>query len=464
MFQKINPLLKASIFYILGNGFGQGMVLLGTIVFTRLMSQEDYGLYSTYYSSVSILTTFVGLNLFTGLCNAYIDYKNEIHKFRGSVLILSTIIFISVSGVVLIGRQVLGIEMPIFLLIMALLHAYSFFVVNYFNYSANMENRYRAKTVFMMLPNVLQIVFSIVFILILPWSSLNARVIGSVLGVAVCAITVYCSMLKKPIVIYRPEYWKYALSISVPSVLSSISYMLMQQSDNIMITAFYNPKETAVYALIYNVGYILYAVLQATSGVWQAWIYRALDGGNLEKVKKVQKWYLVVFAQMAYGLLMISPELVKLLGPATYWKFSYIPPFILGSCLMVMYTFYTTVGQFYKKSGKVSMAVCIAAVFNVVANYFLIPKFGGVAAAYTSAAAYFVLFCLVRNLVQKLNYGLFSTKYFVAFLGIVAIGCVMFQFIHELTVVRYVVFLILLLLSLLYMLRHRVEIIELVKR
>lgn len=102
--QRINPLLKASIFYVLGNGFGQGIVLLGSVVFTRIMTQEDYGIYSTYYSAVSILATFVGVNLFMGLCNAYIDYKDEIHSFRTSVLLLSTVIFGSISVVVLIGK------------------------------------------------------------------------------------------------------------------------------------------------------------------------------------------------------------------------------------------------------------------------------------------------------------------------------------------------------------------------
>lgn len=148
-----------------------------------------------------------------------------------------------------------------------------------------MENQYKAKTVLMLLPNLLQITISVLFIIVLSGNSLWGRVIGSVLGVAICATWVYIYMLKRPIVFYNWEYWRYALIISVPSMLSSVSYMLMQQSDNIMITTFYSPEETAVYALLYNVGYILYAVLQATSGVWQAWLYRALDSGKLENIK-----------------------------------------------------------------------------------------------------------------------------------------------------------------------------------
>lgn len=112
---------------------------------------------------------------------------------------------------------------------------------------------------------------------------------------------------------------------------------------------------------------------------------------------------------------MISPELIKVLGPEQYWQFKYIAPFVLGSCLMVMYTFYTTVGLFYKKSGKVSCCVLIAAIVNIILNYFFIPKFGGVAAAYTSVVSYIILFSgesLFRDSIEtcsliKKFYGLF---------------------------------------------------------
>lgn len=462
MKQRINPLLKASIYYILGNGIGQGVILLGTVIFTRIMTQEDYGFYSTYYSMVSILTTLVGANLFIGLNNAYIDYKNEIHKVRASLLVLSMIVFSVICSGTILLNNLLGVNIPTFMLIMALLHAYSFFIVNYFNYSANMENKYKAKTVFMLLPNILQIVLSVLFICLLPMSALNARIIASVMGVAGCALCVAVYMLKGQSGFFNREYWLYALKISIPSVLSSISYMLMQQSDKIMITSFYDAEETAVYSLIYNVGYILYAVLQATNGVWQAWIYRALDSGKIENVKKVQKWYLVVFAQMAFGLLMISPEMVKILGPETYWEFQYIAPFILGSCLMVMYTFYTTVGLFYKKAGKVSVCVLVAAILNIILNYLCIPYFGGVAAAYTSALSYIVLFFMVRMLVQKMNRGLFAMKYFIVFFLLVAGGCVLFQMVYERTLMRYIIYIGLLLLSLVYMWLNKKELAELV--
>ncbi len=460
---KINPMLKASIYYIIGNAFGQGTILLGNVIFTRMMRQTDYGIYSTYYSMVSIFTTIVGANLFVGLNNGYIDYKNDIRNFRSSVLVLSTVIFGGITLVCFAGNFLFDFGISTFILGFALAHAYSFFVVNYYNNSANMENQYRKKTFFLIVPNVLQILLSVAFILLVKEHGLEARIVGSTLGVAVCAVFLYIPMLKES-VFFDKEYWCYALKISVPSVLSSISYMLLQQCDKVMITRLYSATENAVYSLVYYVGYILYAVLQATSGVWQAWMYRALDTGNIQNMKKVQKWYLFVFGQMAFGLYMIAPELVKVLAPSSYWNLDYVAPFILGSCLMVMYSFHTGVGMFYKKSAQVSICVLIAAVVNLILNYFLIPQYGGVAAAYTSVVAYIILFFISRNLSRKLNRKLFSDKYFVIFFGAIVGGGIMFQMLAEYILLRYVVYIIILLSSLGYMVTRRDELVQLIKK
>lgn len=99
--KKINPMIHAAILYILGTVMGQGITFLGTIVFTRLMTREDYGLYSTYYSIMSILVVLVGSNLYVSLQNAYIDYKHEIKDYRKACLFLSSLVCVIVSIVTL---------------------------------------------------------------------------------------------------------------------------------------------------------------------------------------------------------------------------------------------------------------------------------------------------------------------------------------------------------------------------
>ena len=121
LINKVNSYVKATFFYILGNGIGQGLILLSTIIFTRVMSKTDYGLYSTYYSVVSIMTTLVGANLYHAVNNAYIDYKKEVHRFRASNLFLSTLVFLGASAFCLILNFVIGNRFSYFIMICLLI-------------------------------------------------------------------------------------------------------------------------------------------------------------------------------------------------------------------------------------------------------------------------------------------------------------------------------------------------------
>ena len=83
--QNNKKYLVASLYYVIGNVIGQGCVLLSSIIFTRIMSKDAYGLVNTYAAWVLVLNTFIGLNLFITVRNAYLDYKEDYEAFQSSV-------------------------------------------------------------------------------------------------------------------------------------------------------------------------------------------------------------------------------------------------------------------------------------------------------------------------------------------------------------------------------------------
>ena len=344
--KKINPLLKSSIIYIVATIIGQGMTFLGIIVFTRLMDQNDYGLYSTYYAYVSVVTVLIGANLHYALNNAYIDKKNRIKEFRKSVLCLSFVIMILSSVVVLLAGKILLNEFSVFIIVMLLLHSYGFFVINYRMYSANMENDYKRKQWLLILPYAFQLIIPILFMLFLSQTSFEIRVIGSTVGVCGIAVLLFIEMMRYKGKLIDINDWKYALSIALPSVVMSISYMLMQQCDKVMITNICGSSDTAVYSVIYYLGYAIIAVDQAVAPVRQAWIYQKLDEQDVHEAGNIQKWYLVVIAILTTGLIMAGPEVVKIIAPSSYWQFEYIVPFVVSACMMMLYRFYTEITLF----------------------------------------------------------------------------------------------------------------------
>lgn len=444
-----NAFVNASFVYILANGLGQGTTLFVNTFFTRYMSQSDYGLYSNYYSLVAILVPVVGANLYDGLAVAYMDYREKIYEFRSSLLLLFILWGGFASFILLAFKFFFDWKMPLLCVILALIHACGFFAINYYLQSMNMENQYIKKGIGLCVPNLLQALLGVAAVIL--YNNYISRAVGSTVGVAICGmagIVIICRDAKPR---YNAEYWKYALRISLPAIISSISAMIMQQCDKMMITEFLNSEVTAVYSLTYNIGYILYAVQQATGGVWQVWYYNTLENKNYNNVPIVQKWYMFVMFVLATGLYMVSPEVIKFLSPETYWEFDYVIPFIIGSYLMLMYSLHLSTVQYNKKTGVVSGIVSFAAIVNIMFNYIMIPCFGGIAAAYTSVFSYFLIFVVggVYLVIKKQYY--FKGKYFGFFgVGIVLMGLI-FYFTKDLLMVRYGVFMIIILTEAVYM-------------
>ena len=98
---------------------------------------------------------------------------------------------------------------------------------------------------------------------------------------------------------------------------------------------------------------------------------------------------------------------------------------------MMMYSMFTTVMQYQKKTGIVSLIVSVAAVINIVLNYLLIPKYGGVGAACTSVVSYlFILAVSTMYLKYKKEY-YFKEKYCFIHLAIVIALGIVFYFVKD---------------------------------
>ena len=455
--KKINPFVKASVVYFIATVIGQGMTFLGIIVFTRLMSQADYGNYSTYYAYVSIFTVLIGANLFYALNNAYIDKKNEIKEFRKSVLILSTIIMVIMLLIALIVGCAITHQFPSFTVIMGALHSYGFFLINYRMYSANMENDYKTKKWLLALPYALQFLVALIFVLVFPNMTYEARIIGSVLGVGVIAAIAYIEIMKCEGKLIVLDYWKYALGIALPTIIMSISYMLMQQCDKVMITNLCGAEETAVYSVIYYLGYALMAVDQAVAPVRQAWIFRKLDKKDTSETYILQKWYLVIIAILASVLILAGPEIVRIIAPRDYWKYEYIVPFVLSACMMVLYRFYTEVLLFYKKNLWLSASVLGGAIINIILNVLLIPRFGAVAACYTTVVAYGVIFVITKMISNMQAKRLYANRFFASFIVYLIVIATIYSLLVNHILGRYVVLIILFVMCVIYMLRYKRE-------
>ena len=108
---------------------------------------------------------------------------------------------------------------------------------------------------------------------------------------------------------------------------------------------------------------------------------------------------------MAAGLLLISPELIAIMGGAEYAQSRYVVlPIVLGVYFSFLYTLPSGIEYYHKKTNIIAIGTMAAAALNVVLNATFIPRFGYVAAAYTTVfcyVCYFLIHLLIACRIQK---------------------------------------------------------------
>jgi len=99
---------------------------------------------------------------------------------------------------------------------------------------------------------------------------------------------------------------------------------------------------------------------------------------------------LVVFFSIM--LAIFAPEIIRILAPVEYYSAIWvIPPIVLGLYFSFLSSLFANIEFYYKKNIFVTLATSSAAILNIILNAIFIPKFGFVAAGYTTAIGYLVL-------------------------------------------------------------------------
>lgn len=134
-----------------------------------------------------------------------------------------------------------------------------------------------------------------------------------------------------------------------------------------------------------------------------------------DRVRSASKKFIGIISLIIIGMMLLSPELLLVMGGASYLEAKYVMiPVILGCFCQFIYTFYVNVEQFMKETVLMAVATIIAAIFNYGTNWYFIPRYGYIAAAYTTLVSYGLLMVIHYFLIRKIKLNLlFDNKFIV---------------------------------------------------
>lgn len=429
---------KASLCYLIGNFFNKGLAFLTIPIFTRLLSTTDYGIINTYSSWAGILSMIVGFAMHMSIRNAFVDYKDDTESYLSTIIkftLLSSLGFMLIFYAVV---KIFRINISLSLVFICLFHSVASSIIEDVSCYFMMKYNYIKRTVLMILPNLISVCVAIFLIsYILKKDLYLGKIIPEALTIIIFAIILSVCYTKKG---FNTAYIKHALKISLPLILHGAALNILSNSDRIMITWLADASQAGIYSLVYSLGMVTYAITLSIDGIWIPWFTNKMKERSYDEINYITKDYIKLITYIMCGLIIVSPEILKILASKSYWEgIKLIPIIIVANFLFFAYNIYSNLEHYYKKSNQITALTILAAVLNLVLNYIFIPKFDYVAAAFTTAISYFVIFILHSIYSKTLNSNVFSIKMFILPIIEIFIFCALFYLLTDHAIIRWVV-------------------------
>ncbi|WP_207635891.1 oligosaccharide flippase family protein [Acetobacterium woodii] len=437
-------LKKASTSYLIGSLFNKGIAFFTVPIFTRLLSTSDYGIVNTYNSWIAILAMVVGFALHTGIRIAFIDYKDGMEDFLATTTTFTLLSGGILAAIIYLIASLVSVSISSALIILCLFQSISSALIEDYSMYLMMQYRYKFRTALMVLPNLISVMLSVIAIKFFLTDNLYlGRIIPTSSTVIFFGIIVCVLVYSKSRCFFNKEYLKYALTFSLPLVLHGIALNILSQSDRTMITWLADSSQTGIYSLIYNFSMIATVITTSLEGIWIPWFYKKLQVGKTEEINTIAKDYINLMTYCLIGVIMVGPEVVKILASSNYWDgIKIIPPVVISNFVIFAYSLYVNIEHYHKKTKGITVNTVIAAITNIILNYLLIPKFGYVAAAFTTLVSYLVSFILHAFKSKKLEPELYPITYFILPLCEVCIATVLFYMFMDNAIIRWGVVLV----------------------
>lgn len=402
---QLNLAAKASFWFLVCNIIQKGITAICTPVYTRIMDSGSYGEYTIYLSWFQIVSIIVTLNLSAGVVNNVLtEYYDKSNRIVSSFLGLSTlvsafflILYITFSDYWNSLLSMKG-EYIVLMILQALFSgAYSIWATQ-----ERYDYKYKGIVLTCMISGVLGTVIT-VFIVIISHEKAKALIFSYAFIQILMGLFFYIKLIKKGRCIYSKESWIFALSFNLPLIPHYLSYILLNQSDRIMIDHFIGKSSAALYSVAYSISMLMMLVVTSINNTLIPYVYKTIKSGEFSSLKAFSKELFLLCSIGCFATMLLGPELIRVIASEEYYEALYIiPPVAASVYFMFCQSLVGTVAFYFKRTKFVMVATTCAALINIVLNYIFIPRFGYYAAGYTTLISYIILLLIHYYFYKKI--------------------------------------------------------------
>lgn len=393
-YNDLSTVARATLWYTIANVLVKGVALLSTPIFTRVMTESEYGTYSIFQSWYGIIIIFTSMNVFLGgYSKGLLKYKSDIDSYTSSSLAMTTFITCCWGVIYLTNIPFwtnifnLPPQMMVAMFVeLLLMPAYELW---------SSKSRFEYKYKLVVIASVWMSLLSIIIGVITVMSSSHrvaARIEADVFAKATIALPLFILLLAKGKTLFSKKFWKYNFLFNLPLVPHYLSNYALNQSDQLMISRMIGNAQAAYYSVAYTIASMMNLVITAINNALVPYIYQSIDAGEHKEIKKTTYPTFFIVAVMCIVTMAFAPELITIFAGKNYAQATYVvPPVATSIYFIFLYGMFSTIEYYYQKTVRIAVATIIAAVLNIGLNFICIRAFGYYAAGYTTLVSYMLL-------------------------------------------------------------------------
>jgi len=406
-------IVKSSIIYFSSSILNKMIPFLLLPVMTKYLSPKEYGILSIYLIMITIYNVFIGMSMQTNISRLFFKIsKGELSKYIGNILIILGftfgIYFLITFVLTFFIDSIFSIPSKWILLVPIIS---VLLVTNELNLTIlRNENRAYMYGIFENLNTILKVALTVLFLIVFSMSW-HSQVLSMLISGLVFFVVALVYMYKRGYIsiIFDSKKIKSILNISIPLIPHLLGSLIIAMSDRLFIEHMVGLEAVGIYSVAYMFGMTVVIVTDSFIKAWSPWFYKTLSSPTQEKKKKIVKYtYLYIF--IVFILAVFISLFANFIMP--YFvdsKFDGAKEFVLwialGYAIQGVYKIFFPYLVHINKTSFLGFSTLMAALFNLIFNYFFIKEFGTIGAAYATMLAFSISAGLVFWY-QRKNYSM----------------------------------------------------------
>ena len=198
---------------------------------------------------------------------------------------------------------------------------------------------------------------------------------------------------------YNREEARRILKLSIPLIPHVVGGIIIALSDRFFIERMVSLEEVGVYSIGYMFGMVVVLFTDAFLKAWSPWFYKVLSNANCTKKIKIVKYsylYIMAIFIIAFSISIFAKFIIPYVVDVRYSGAEiYVFWIAIGYAVHGVYKIFFPYLVHINKTSFLALSTVIAAVLNLIFNYFLIKEYGAIGAAYATILSFIISASLV---------------------------------------------------------------------